>query len=607
MNCLFFIDDVKIFSLISPQLDMYRTVWLMTNNYRIAELSKSNLTINDCYLVDSDEPTKAKETWKIIKIINDIIKNTSTENPNWLYELSYLIEGGFASDITELLYYIRVVLEYISDKNVDCFYCDVTDSSAGRAMECIAHSFKLRYRTRPKGKNIFCIKKYFKESFLAYRFREVRLLFKKIYIKYKSQKLGYLNDEIWVLHGSDALKHIIWQKESVDYYLHNFRYRIICLNAPHANDWFHENGINSINIESVFHVLDWFKSVISVNRDIGKVIKKLLKNLELYSRGIDITKICMTLSVHYIKKNALRVALDYSLIDRFVKRNNVMLITGDGDTNNINNRMFYERGAYYRKNIKFYKEIVNCPVLSESSLNIFEPYSNLFQIRIFPPNSLFPDILRAQGWKGEVRYSAKGDNSNKIVVRRRQKGKISILWAPSYPALGVYSLGNFLKDNEEVIEQLCHINCDVYVKYHPTQEEGQIRTILGKYDKKAHFIPKEESVLDYIRMCDAVITTPSNIVLDAIDMQRYVICIVSDNSYRFVKYMEDNIKIVRREYLDANEIVSICDDNNTEEYDEIIKKQNGFAKKYFYPECEKSIEDILREEITSLYSSYNKN
>ena len=590
MKGLFFCDHVETLYKHEKNLKKYEELWLITNSTAVVNdeiVKRINASV---YLVDSDEKICNEETWDIIKKINEVIDSTHTNYGHFLYEISYLIEGGAASDINDTLFYINYILKIFNNRIADEYGCDSINSPMFNAIECISSTFGKKMIHLSIKDNM---KEWVKCTNLSYYYRNYRTIKNIIKIR-KGGNSSPLSDEIWILHSSDATKHIEWQKECIETYMKDFNYRIICINAPLANANFNENRINSVNLEDIFHCKIIPSAIWNSNIDIRKIVKTIENNFKVNYKGIDITKKIKEICLKYIKTCSLKNVIYYLLLNKFLKYNDTRLLTGDGDSNNVLNRTAYECSKENKKYIKIFKETASGSVFAEESFSIYEPNSNIFSFRIFHEKSILESIYRKQGWMGHAYYSNRiNDTSSRYNKYEILNTRIKVLWAPSYPFVGVYSFSDFSHENGMILEGANKIGYDLTIKYHPNHPSDIISEIKNKLPLYVKLVDKNLSIHECINACDVIITTPSTVIYDGMRAHKPVVCIVSDNTFSYVSHMMEVILIVNCKEMDINRIIDYVKDN----YYEIVDKQDIFLKEYYYTKPDTSISEIIRMEL----------
>lgn len=591
----------------------YNYVFLVSPDIKLKEYVRSRSKMEFVPFC-SDKGIFCKDTWHIIDAINDQIELLKLKNSAYLYKANYLIEGGFAGSIADILYGIDIFQEIIYDKKIDVVYCDRNcEIEDILALQAVAMSKKIKFSFLSGGiKNISGLKRWIFNSYypglgLIISFKIVldRLVnIMKISRQNKKDERETQYDLAFIL-VSNTNKHINWLMNSLKNFSEDLHYCIFCMKADDAKNKLIECGKEAKSVEAYFKMRYFWQSIFTYVKDACLISKTIKNKLSCSFENVDIKNVIVSLYIRNLREEKFFNIIYERVVLDFLKLNRSYLLTGSGDTNYISNQIFYYAIKRLEMVTKFYKDDTGIDIFSLEGL-VFEPYAHIMDIRFFTKGSTYLKALLANGWNGKIFYLPdltylEGYKNYKNIVQKFND-KINILWAPSYPFKGHYSMQSFLLDNEFIIKECKDKDVELYIKYHPHQDEfftnefkKQCRNI-----NNIHFINKWEAIEVFIENSDIVITTPSTVIIDAAIKKKLVICIVDVNSYHLVEHMESGFVLVKREQLQLNEYIKTAmeksDMNGRYEY--FLKRQEGYIKKFY--ESDVNINEVLFDIINSL-------
>lgn len=618
LNAMLFCNSKEVFETCKKKLARYETVFLISTNYELKSVKINEKTAIVFIPFDSEHLIFFDETWKIIENINKIVNTIKLNKSSYLYEVCNLIEGGFAQDISDILYAIYVFLKLIKNKEINVFFCEKKCSVESNALKCIAKQFgnKLYFieknkKSLPEIKcnidtlNVPILRDLINLKIQLASVINVVKIWKSNKVKKENERI--YNYDIGIIHTSNANKHINWQLEGIKSYECKMDYCVFCYHADVARKKMKECGKNTKSVEAYFAPEYLLGDYIAFLRDTYKIsqVAKKIDNIEF--QNINITQWIVNNFLNDLKRKKFENVIYERIINRFVVYNRALLLTGDGDTNFISNRIFY---SAYKKSgiaINFYKDTTGIETINVEAERVYEPFSYIMNIRFFSKGSTYLKVLRENGWKGKdflVPPSIYNLNSKDVLmeVSRKEKKAPVVLWAPSYPLRGHYSINSFLLDNKFILDEFTKQDCELYIKYHPNQALDLINNYIDEYlgMKKVHFVDKAESIEKYIKKADIIITTPSTVLLDAAWKNRPVICLTDSCSYQLVKHLSRGFIISKRSKINVCWLFDIF--NDLDERNKWIKKcvhrQNSFLKQFYTDTEWNDIYSVLKMLIT---------
>lgn len=285
--------------------------------------------------------------------------------------------------------------------------------------------------------------------------------------------------------------------------------------------------------------------------------------------------------------------------DIFFKYHSYRMIDYSVNTNYISAKVCYFNVKKYNQTTKFKSSSGGLSILPKE--NTYEPYDFISDFSFV----LEKKEQKSTGRKYILKNTTYTDEfyNNKLVKKNLKEG-LQVLWAPSYPALGVTHYSSFEKTGMSILEFFSEKTGKLLVKFHPNQMEQEIRRYYQKYGECANikFCKNNENIRSVMDMADIVVTNCSLSIIDAAVKKKAVICVVDKTEYELVKQHKEGIIIV----TDTGELVQIlrklCDNNEFRKQWIVscVKKQNQYFEKYIAKQDtrEEAIR-IIRKEMES--------
>lgn len=618
---LFFSSNRDLLEKKKKVLKKYDLVFLVSSNPNLENYTLDGVQIKFIFF-DSNKMIFSDETWKIVNRINTEIESISLYNSAYLYQLSSLIEGGVAQNIADFLFSIDIFQDIIRENKISKIYCDdICNYSEILALQCIAREAKIDFTLLSTVKKLSHIKYNFLSGgrnrfyvFLVCVKNIVRDTVKIASIcKANSKDANVSKYDVAFIFQSNANKHINWLIDSLDAVPKDLSYCVFCYHADEARKQFHDLGINAKSVEAYWDWKVFGPNLFSYVIDTYKIRKRLRSISKFEFRELNTTREIYDI-VNWFYANDVFINILYEkVVRKFVKKNKVRFITGDGDSNFITNRIFYMELKANNDLTLFFKDSSGIEIINAERQKIYEPWGDMISIRFFSPQSLYLRELKRGGWKGKVYYTDDSVYREKFKKYNEMAEStiegveyISILWAPSYPMKGHYTVNNFFADNECVLSNLADMNINLYVKFHPNQDIYYTERIVNKYASftNIRFIGKEEAIETVIKKVDLVLTTPSTVMIDAALMHKMVVCIAENQGFQLIEHMSDGFWIVKRTQIDWQCLIN-CIKNRysiNSEYNKYTHRQYIFLKRYFsegYTAMD-AIKDMINNEHSSL-------
>lgn len=593
----------------------FRHVYLVSSDISIRKIVCEKHNVEFIFF-DSNREGFYQDTWNIIDQLNEEIELQKLKEAAYLYKGSCLIEGGFAQKIADILYAINIFRPIIIEKKIDKLYCDRNCEDADIwSLHAIAKSMNKRVHYLSGG--IVSIKELKQWIVRAYYPGMRRILS----FKGKLDSLGNIiknskqckkdsegvvkKYDIGFILVFDSNKHINWLLNTLKVFDERINHCVFCLGVDGARIKLQKMGYTAESVEKNYKIKYIFQSIPNYVQDAHIIAKAVKRNVKFSFQDIDIKSIILNIYLRTLREEKLSNLIYEKIITAFLQENEVYLLTGNGDTNYISCQIFYHAVQKLGMNTRFYKAQSTLEILNVEKM-VYEPYADIMDFRFFAKDSKYLKALLARGWKGKVYYFHSIEyydvykKYDKIVENVNEK--VRILWAPSYPTRDIYSVGSFLSDNEFIIDQCKNKDIELYIKYHPGQQDAFIQNFIEKIGKyhNIYYIDKQESIEQYIQKVDIVITTPSTVILDSALKKKLVICLVDSLVYQLVKHIEAGFIIKRRDELSIEKYIKMAE-NKLElhsDYQRYLERQRNFLQEFF--EEKENFNDIFIEIISTI-------
>ncbi len=558
-----------------------------------------------------------EEARRVISAVNDSFKNVKTRKAHYLYELNHLCEGGMGQRYSDYLYAVAFFKKIVQDYKITAVYSEkIDDSREIDALTDVAKSGHLRMRfISGKNHSISEMKKglYFTLckipgiSLLVTLETQLQYIYGIRKLAEKCNKDSELEKyDIGFVMNFNANKHINWLLEQLEEIEGKLSYCVFCFRANAAREKLSDLGKCAKSVEGYFDFKMALKDWREYLKDSFAIRKQVRKMPPLDFQTVDITE---TVRNYYIMYHLFREKLIDILYERivfeFLKKNQVKMMTG-GSSNYISAKLFYFNTLKLNRKMEYFQDYTKYSYYDyrKTPMEESEPYGYIMNLRFALFGSERIEILKENGWKGEVYYFP--DSRKKLYNKYnpgqskpvRQDGVMKILWAPSYPLAGLYSIYDFVMDNEAVLQGLCKYDCEIYVKYHPGQQEGLSNYFREKYKKngKIKFVNQHEGIEQYLEQADIIFSSVSMVLIDAALKGRLVICLAGDLDLKMLRDdVRDNIYLLKREDIDFNKILSDEDFRRDQ-----IARQDTLLEKWFDDPGHLSKVKILQKHIKNL-------
>lgn len=567
----------------------------------------------DVIPLENEKPTPAVETWRLLEQVNNILRKVIGTERSWAYEVSYSIEWGTAQSCLRILSIIeiieRILTQYSPDKII--LYPIVDNMIECMLAEEIAQKKKIKLKKHYTGiRNYHVTNNLGIAAYLKYVECFIREMIKFATLKKRAESntdKQCKDYQLGIFHWNNTKKEIDRASTWVYGMKAEFKtYRMAVLNAGQAAAHFRSEGIDVDNME------DWMtkETLQSRKEEYGKLIKKCLQAIrnefEFFFNDLNITKtVRHFIYIHLLCDVPTFLEID-SICHDYFKKNRFKVINCYEESNSIGTRaIFYatrdvQTVMYYKGNLRV------------DDFPRYEPYPDMIGIRFFCKDSAKYDSLIKQGWNGQAhfigdiwwipKFAERYKNRDKVVTTPKE---ISVLWAPSV-FLRVYTTYNtFRRNNIRMLQQFKENGWKLYVKFHPSQIDDPVKELYELYSdcENIQFVDKNESIYDWIKKVDIIISDRSGSFFDSIIEGKPVMALCSSPlHYSHMKQHEKGIIIYQNIEDMFSELSKI--ENDGYYYQQWRKKtvtrQDDYFRSYMQEEGEddpiKEMANILKKE-----------
>ena len=586
---------------------------IATKNYLLYNSLKQTETI---YLMQESFDSKYVEAVKILKDINKVIDKETKFS--YLYEADYHIEGnGCGQWVTDALYAAELCSDFIKQYDINEVFVCCVDSLAMetrvlRNME-LAGKIKLHvcyHKVTSKteliqfihcnvGKGWTTLKNCY---YILYGI----LIFIKAFIKSVKDALnnnvGKKQERVLFSQGiifiTNAKKHLDW---GIDFFIELNKHvhcAIICAYASEAQKFFKEHGLTTISFESAgIRMNKLITSIFVYYRDVLCLYKMFSKlDEDVYGTNMgQVVKLCFW--QHLLLHVPERIVLDCIAEDFFSRYKFKMISTWLG-SNNVYGRIFYQ----YTRNDKtiFWRRLFSNAVIKPTLFE--EVYPDMLEYVYFIgiDKKELENFYRSFGWKGKAVLF---DNSNYIIENKLTRenfisgmrlGKISVLWAPSYPINEHLRRSDFINMNRKMVCSMPSEKVELHVKYHLNCEKKLIIDAMT-LAKNVHFFDNKERITDAFAVADVVVTTISTVVYDSIYNNKPCIILLEGQN---VELLNEKIKEKFLIFYSVKEVMDYIENATKDDIYDLYVQERECMEELF----QSDIDDVNYEVAQSLAS-----
>ena len=555
-----------------------------------------------------------RDTWDIIDKINDIIKSCKLEQ-EYLYKISYHIEGGLPLHIAETLSNIKL-LNKIIEKN--CIKkINMIDSAKNWKMNEAAflaayynemeyvisdvHGFKTKdclytlERTGYKIGNKECSFSTEKQSDRISRLLEQD--------DHKKDTLNEQYDIGFLYAAVDNGKHYVWLMGDLPLFKDDFKIGIIVFYDSGDVSKFRSQGFHVDCIEEYFDKTDFMKKYRIYLRDCKTIITALNNNFHVAYAGIDMTEFLRRKVINCLEREVFDHLYMDSCMEKYFAYKKYRLIETWGTSNFWQTQLAYANTK--NAGTKFWRIETNEILYGK----FYEPDADIISIRFFA-NHKIRDKVELKDFSGNCYYCydyVYGEQfyKNCDLAKKPVRSPIKILFAPTYPFPGISTLKNYIHTCSTILGELPNAGYKIIFKNHPNIDRSLETEIYDKYcdNENIEIVDKYENISEAFCKCEFVITDASSVLFDSAVAQKPVFCIVGCQDYELSKQHEEGFCMYRDVIKMCESLVDLLGkpEQLEEKLNKMIERQNAYIKKIVgvrpvgHPM--KYIHDILKSEM----------
>ena len=532
------------------------------------------------------------DTWDIVNKINSIIKTCNLEW-EYLYKISCHIEGGLPYHIEEILSNIKLledIIETYGIKRINMIdspknwkineaaflvaYCkrmdyNILDSHGCKTKDCLYTLERSRYNIRNKECR-FCAEKQ--------KDRLNELLAKK---DCKKDVPGEEYDIGFIYAAVNSGKHYGWLMGDLSFFQDDFKIGIIVLYESEDLQKIRSQGFHAECVEEYFDKIDFMEKYSTYLRDCETIVTALNNAFHIEYTGIDLTEFLCRKVINCLERESFEYLYMDSCMNRYFADKKYKLIRAWGNSNFWQTRLAYANTR--NAGPKFWR-IERNEVLDAK---LYEPDADIVSIRFFA-NDEIRNKVELKHFNGNCYYCYDyllgGQFYKNYNLEKRVKSSLlRILFAPSYPFLGVRTLKNYFHICESILGKLSVAGYKIALKNHPNIDRNLENDIYVKYcnNENIEVINKYENISEEFCKYDFIITDASTVLFDAAVAQKPVFCIVGCQDYELCKQHEEGFFMYRDVTDMCNELVALIGKGKQLEQrlNEMLERQNAYIKK----------------------------
>ncbi len=575
------------------------------------ECKKTNETI--VYL-EPDELSDYSTIISIIKRITNIIESCNLQK-QYLYRISYHLEGGLPSTIDRMLQNIKVIKKVFQEYRIDKIYlvddkenwmineaffiyahnkridCHILDELAEKEQACLFTLRRSNYNPNPERLGFDT-----QEQLEQWKYWMNQENKHPRSLEMKSFEMGFL------YAASNNGKHLKWALDDIQLYQNEFNVGIISFYNNEDNEYFRQKGISVECLEDYFDKELFEKNYKIYLEDCQYITNRIDENLYFILDDIDLSEYLNRKFLNYLERTCFHKLYIDTCSHTFFKIRKYCLIEAWGNTNFWQSNILYANSRHW--NTKFFRR----DIVEVFDAKEYEPYANEICIRIWC-NKKMNAIWDLGNYTGKI-YSVPDYNWRHYIRNVREsiklslENKIKILLAPTCPLIGFSTVKNYLNICTSVLETLPSEQVTIFFKNHPNIEKELEDEIEQKYSTKKNilFVNKMQGIWEVIQICDFVITDVSTVIFDTIKAGKPVFCIAGCQDYEFIRHHEGNFKIYRDIDKLCKDVIAFSKDRYRleKQLQSMLCNQDTFIKNLVGKTMEdgyKALHDVIREEM----------
>lgn len=563
------------------------------------------------FFLESNAEIPYIKTWNIISKINDVIKQCKLKK-EYLYSVSYHIEGGLPSHIAYILMMIDLFEKIIPQYEIDVLY--MVDNKENWKLNEAAFLYvvnRIKYYIKSEnGANLDCLYT-LQRSYYDSKEHDC-ILYNEVLEKIRTYEYNYKKNikvekkkyEIGCLYPvQNSEKHFMWTISEVNAYNKEFSVNIICFYNSKDTEKMRSLGYHVDCIED-YYDRALFKSDINIYLSgIREIYRKLQDNLYVNYKGVNLKYFLCKKTLNYLQRQHIEYVYVDNCMHNYFSKNEYEIIRAWGNSDFWQTKVAYENTKEH--NTKYYKIFGNAVYFPP----MYDPDIDEISIRIFPNKYIKDIMLKNVNFHGNVYYLPDIGMQNRYYnrekfIKLKKEDEKNILFAMQEPFLGCCTIQEYFDIGIRIIEILSqNLDVKVFVKNHPNIDEN----IESEFRKKLHintvyFIDKNMDINEALEKC-AVVISPffSTVIFDAAIKQRPVFGII----YNHNRQIEKQTDLHKEGFLCYTDIEKMCKEtieciNQKDKAYEIVNCQNNYMEKMIgchYSNANKAVLSILKKEV----------
>ena len=574
--------------------------------FRYGKKNKENI-----FFLEAESLMPKEKVWEVIDIINNVIKKCKLEK-EYLYLISYHIEGGIPLQIAQMILDIDILVEIISQNNIQkiCMVDNKKFWQLNEAAFLIANAFRMKclivdentgdeklYLYTLRNSEYYVRKeKNFEEWKMQYE------MIKKFYKRPRKREYKQQNKyDIGCLYPVvNNQKHLFWFMNEIDEYRNLFGLNVIAFYDSNDIKKMRECGLNVDILEDYLEIKDFLAEIREHVTNIAVIREMMEKELRVNYRDIDLSIFLRRKLLNCFERDYIEHIYIDCCMQEYFKFKEYRYIKAWGNSNFWQTILSYQNTR--NANTKLY--LFDNDILFLEKMN--EPNADIINLRIFP-NEEHKNTVLSVNFKGDIYYCPNINFQRRFYCNLKKRKKIgeriSILFAPSYPFVGVRTYKNYCNICRTVLRMLPSDECKLLFKNHPNIDKGLEEEIYQEFRNNSdiRILDKSEGINTLWDEVDFVITDCSAVLGDAVMAQRPVFCIAGCQDYEVAqKYsegfyvfhnVEDMCLYIQQILTKKDKIADIIET--------ILSRQNKFMRGIigeYSVDVEEQIDKIFRKE-----------
>lgn len=537
--------------------------------------------------LETNERNPYEAIWKILDQIHNIVDDGRTVDKFLrLFHLSYNVEGGFPTKISQMLINLNLISNIVKDNDIQEIYffdnvhnwiineCIYLYATSGRikchVMDPSTKEKKagLKTLTDMEGKII----DFSDETLMRKEAEKLKKISEKPKKKHVKETTGS-KEEVGILYCPDFLykKHVDWVMRKVEAI--GYDTKVICYYDTEAVSEFRKRGLQADCMEEYFEKKDFFDAYEILKLERTEILNRLARQLKVSYRDTDLSKwLLIKIRNHYYRE-----LLNYLYMEicagNYFKQHKFTFIHAWGDSEFWQTWVCYDNTR--DNNSILFK--IECSSFITSKLKLQFP--KMIPV-VFSPNieqkyqTFVTEYPRKVFSICDPFWGKQG--SGKQYLSRRQKNRIGIF--PTGVMKGFTTYQFYYGTWMPLVDLLLNLGYKIVFKNHPAIRECWEEDMEVKYNEhdSVTMFTANESIDKVLGCCDIVITDISSVAFDAALLQKPVFCIVDKPGFDMIRQHASGFSIYQSTKDLLKEVESVS--KNNERYKAVLDKQNSYME-----------------------------